>query len=450
MKPSDYIRAVVWDFVLCLVLSASLGFINAGGFYVDPSYQNNYLLIIGICAVLLVIFFFAAYSKRTIIIGAIIAAVALLLGIFIAHLFNADESVAFFDDTEANPVVFYIVLFACTLLAFIGTRRRWSCWIFYLVCALDVAYIQFMYEQFYVVAVLILIAAAVVMVVFRNYRNNIATTSTTQISFTGAFGVGAVFTAVVVGLACAIFFGIIAPMEPGALEFKPFTRYLNFETIEMTGIGDDQSVEDPDNLTNETNEEEEETNEDSDVEDIESQASPTEGLMRALFRAVLVAVSDLAALIQEMFNFVIETPLTWPFFIILILAILSSPYFIKKYRRRRWYNRTIALLPREQIKTFYFFFLKRFRILKVKKEDTLTLREFKESTASVLAPFAVNELHATFGDLTDSYARVVYSEETPSDRELARFRSFYESFYAIFRRVGGKVKYILFLRFFRI
>ncbi len=449
MRVLDYLRAIAIDFALCLVLAGCLSFVNAGAFFVDPALQYNYYLIAGVCAALLAVFFFAAFSKRTVVPGIALAFVALVVGALVAHRY-ADPSLVFYADDEGNPVVFFIVIFMSTLAVFAGTRKRAWSHLFYVALALDAAYIQFMYEQFYVTPVLIAVAACVVMVVFRNYRYNIGTASSTQISFLGALGVGAAFAAVVCGLALLIFFCVIAPLDPVAHEFKPFTRYLNFETIEMTGIGQNDLVQDPDITNDDLNEEEDDTEDESDEEDEETQSDEATGPLAAVVNMLLAAVENMREAIQQLYNLVINNPTAWPFLLAVLLALLYAPYGLKKRARKKRFEAMCALEPREQVRAFFHFFMKRFALLKIRKGELMTLREYVYHSRGQYVQFANNEGNVSFGDIIELYACVIYSEYEPTDEDLEMIRTFYSSFYKNFIEYGGRARYIFFFRFFRV
>ena len=443
-----YLRASGWDFLLCLVLSASIGFVNCGAFFVNANLQFNPVALIALPIPFLLALFFAAYSRRTVIAGAVLVVALLVVGCIGAFALSGGATM--FEDAEDNPVNFVVIMGLTTIVVFLMTRRRWLSRVFFVVAVVDICFVEFMYKQGYWYALVIALVAAGAMVVYRNYRSNLADTSVESVSFTSAFAVGAVYALCLVGVACAVFFALIAPLHPPAAEIKLFTRYMNYEQVEMTGVGDKSTTDDKDNTTNQTNEQLRQSGQQP--KDEGEQEQEQEAQMNPLDALGLGALSDLAQdaakALQDLFNFLLENPVFIPPFVLLVLAVLASPYAIKKLLRKRWYDKTCAMAPSACVERFYAFFLKRFRLLKVRKADSSTLQEFAADAGGALAEFAQNEQHVGFGELTEIYSRAAYGKLEPSEQELSMYRAFYAHFYKAFVQESGRFRYML--RFFRI
>ena len=450
LSVKDYARSAAFDFLLCFVISCAMGFITCGAFFVSPDLQYSPFALVAGAAIPLAMLFAAAYSKRTIVVGGI--AIVAVLGVACLVASGVSGASWMFDEVESNPTPFILIMFICSLSTFLCTRKRWMSRVYLVVAAFEMCFVEFLYRWGYWPALLVALVALGAMVVYRNYHANLRDASTDRVSFTSAFGAGMGYSLVLAGIASMLFFLIVAPLNPGAIEFKPFTRYMNYETIEMTGIGDATATPDQDNRTNQTNDVIEETN---DLDDSNGESSQgDESNMSPEDNPFIGTLQDLAnstiKSLQELVNFLIENPPLGLLVLVLLLIVLSSPYWIKKLLRRRWYVKTSALPPLERIEGLYAFFMRRFELLGIKPAPGMTLAEFAESNKGAMAPFGGNPLNATFADLTDVHSRCVYGGCEPTEDEVGKFDAFYKGFYRSFVRACGRAKYVLKFRFFRV
>lgn len=448
MSLKDYLRASAFDFLLCLVMAVGLGFINCSAFFVDASLQYSWPALIAAAGIPLLLLFAAAYSTRTVISGAV--GIVVLLAVAVVASAAASGNANILEDQSGNPAVFILVMFLSTAASFLLTRKRWLARCFFAVAVLDAAFIEFMYKDGHWVALIAVIIAAGAMAVYRNYRANLRDASSTQVSFTSAFALGAGASVVLAAVACALFFGVIAPLNPPAKEIKLFTHYVNYETVEMTGVGDSTITQDPNKASGTTKDQTQKSKDDPDDgdedKDVESNMNP----LNALSQGSLSDLSDQGQnALADMFNFMLANPPYLILFIVLVLLVLASPFAIKLWTRRRWYAKTCALPPAKAVERFFVFFMKRFRILKIRKRDDQTLADFVDASKGQLAPFAeANEDGVEFASVAGAYSGVVYGKAEPSPEELEQIKAFYSGFYKAFAQASGKVKYAL--RFWRV
>ena len=470
MRIADYIRASALDFVLCLVIACFLGLANCGAFFVSPSLQFNPVALIVAAGVPLALLFASAYSRRTVIPGAIATVVVLVASCVVVHAVGGEGLPL--RDTVSNPETFVIVVYLGAVLTFLLTRKRWLARAFVLVAALDVCFVEFMYKQFYWYALLAVLVGAGAMAIYRNYRLNLRDASTDSVSFAGAFGVGAGYALALVGVACALFFLVVAPLDPQALEIKLFTRYMTYETIQMTGIGDSSTAPGSASTTNQANDDTDVT--DIPPEDDGTQDQPLNGFTLPFDLPSVGALAELAQnglqRLREMFNYLLEDPIRFSLFIVVVLAALAAPFVLKKRLRARWFAKTCELPPIQCVERFYLFFLKRFGKIKVQKPEESTLAEFAESVNATLSGFDVKPAIARGGEsadagvqagfgaagsdrfdfkaLTDVYCRGVYGGIAPTESELELYKDYYRKFYKALMEQMGRPRYAL--RFFTV
>lgn len=447
MNVRDYLRASVGDFAVCWVIAAALGFVNCGAFYVEQQLQYS-LPALAVCAGLpLLVLFFAAYKRMTVAIGTavLVAGVALACGVS-AHAAGIEYV---FQDTEGNPAVFVIVVAVGSVTTFLMTRRRWLSRLFLLAVIVDICFVEFMYKQYYAPALLVALIAAGVMVVYRNYRNNLRDASTDKVSFLRAVAVGLIYAGVLVGIACALFFLVIAPLNPGAFEIKIFPKYMNYEQVDRTGVRDTTTVDNPDETSNDTNDERDETDQESEqdanqLRGLNSQMTPEDETINGE-----TPVDDTGEnLLVMMFNFLVRHPNYLAVSVVLLLLLIAAPFVIKKRLRTRWFAKVCTLPPNEAVETFFMFCMKRFAILKITKPAQMTLAEFADTSRGALVEFAQNSQDVSFARITFLYAASVYGRQSLGEREVECCKAFYRTFYKAFAKKSGKVRYAL--RFFRV
>lgn len=446
----DYLKAAAFDFLLCLVASCAIGYATCGAFFVSSGLQGSPIALVAGAGIPLVLLFTAAYNKRSMVIGGIAVALVLAIACFVAA--GTSGAAWVFEEVESNPAPFILIMFGSATMTFLCTRKRWMSRVYLIAAALEVCFVEFLYRPGYWPALLVVLASLGAMVVCRNYRANLREVSTDRISFASAFGVGIGYCLVVLGMACALFFLVVVPLNPGFVEFKPFTRYMNYETIEMTGIGDAAATTDENNRTNQTNESLEES---SNLDDSSGDSSQgDESNMNPKDNPFIGTLQDFGnsatKSLQEMFNFLIANPHYGFLILFALIVVLSSPYWVKKLLRRRWYRKTCRLPARQRLERLYGFFLRGFRLLGVQPASGMTLAEFAESSKGALLSFGSNESKTTFGDLTRMHNECVYGNREPTDEEMQCFDSFYRGFYRSFVDACGRAKYVFKLKFFRV
>ena len=449
MGMKDYLRASGWDFLLCLVISIAIGFINCGGFMVSDELHTNPAALGLAAGVPLLLMFGAASSKKTVLPGIGVIAVALVAACLVAHAVSGNENM--FTDSEGNPVPFIVVMFATTLVTFLMTRRKWLVRAFVPVAILDMCFVEFMYKQGYWYMLIAALVAIGIMMVYRNYRVNLRDASTDKVSFTAAFGIGGVYALALMGITCLIFFLIIAPLNPPAQELKLFTKYMTYETVEMTGIGN-SSNSPSNNTTNKLNDQVDKTDQQPEDNGNQNDGKDENQQLAPLDNPATGALASLAdqgmQALRDMFNFLIQNPPLFALFWILVVAVIAAPFVIKKKLRARWFRKTCALPARESIRAFYLFFVKRFKMLKVVKPQELTLTEWAESFSGEFYEFEQNSRRTTFKQITQAYCNATYGHIDPTAEELEGAKAFYNNFYKAFAAKSGWIKYCL--RFFRV
>ena len=125
----------------------------------------------------------------------------------------------------------------------------------------------------------------------------------------------------------------------------------------------------------------------------------------------------------------------------LILLLLLAAVLAKLYLRRRWLNKVMAQPRKQQISSFYHFYLKKFRRLKIRKAPQETPFEFGERAAAYLQAFQTENI--TFSTLTDLFVKTRYGDDEAEEGEYQSYLKFHRMFYKNCRKHLGNFKYIL-------
>ena len=142
----------------------------------------------------------------------------------------------------------------------------------------------------------------------------------------------------------------------------------------------------------------------------------------------------------------------------LLIILFALPYVIKKLQRRIRYRRMFADGAQEGALKLYRLFLKQFRVLKLARQDAVSLTEYAMQQASSFRRFeapssdvlctAGGDRSSAFEGITESYTRAVYGDEELCEDEMQAFQRYHDSFYRNAVRYVGRLRYLI--TFFRI
>lgn len=450
-----FLRSSVFDYLLVLAVSTGLVFTVSYGFYSAPDLRGNVALEAGVCAVLLAILYAGSWSKRAVAfsaIGYVVAAVA-VIGAFAAlspgspPMF-ADGQV---NDVEENYAVFAMVLVIVPVVVYLLSRRPVGVVVLFLLGALACGTIQFLYrdwmaEQPGALAALLVYIGMGALFVTQGYRQGVlASHHAKKTSFFGAFAFGVVASALCALVAAGLFFGIVAGLGLETANIKPFQDYYQRPVIEYEGVYDLQSVDNPDETTDDLNENMEDSNENAE----DSGEDDSEG---GGFSAVSVIVNTFN---PDNWNSVFEAvsfnvPLSLRFLIVFVpVAIVALVVGLRLYVRKRRLRKISSWPAAERVVYLYDFFMKRFKRLKVDRAASLTPLEFALSASGELAPFARNASNTDFLTVTLLYQRAAFGLRPVEDDEYQLVEDYYNAFFKTAHRQTGHLKWA-FWRFWRI
>jgi hypothetical protein len=434
-----YLKNASWDFVLCVILVCCINVTIDSAFFVPRMQQYNYALMIGLAVLLNVLLFVGAYDKRSIVItiGAFIVAIAAFL------IVTRGTSINIFAETEENPYTFYILLALVALIVFLLSRIRIGVIVLFASGILILGAVEFLYQSGHLFSFVVFICATGAMYVLKNYMKNVIQTSTVQNAFGRTFTVAVVTILIVFGISAGLFFGVVRQMDPQARELKLITRYMALPTVPKVGVGDTYIVHDKEMTTDQLNEEirklkkqEAEKQKEEELEKLEAQNNA--GLSPNLLDILKDALFRLIDYMKDGYGWLVIT--------LAIMMLCVGSIGLKLLSRRLWYQKRLTESYEVQVRKMYQYYLNKFHIMKIERQEGDTLYEFVTRAKSHLERFSVGlEERAgpsSFKALTETYVKISYGNDEVTEDEIKRYLIFHRAFYKNSRTYLGNFGYI--------
>lgn len=450
MRPFDYFKTSVWDFLFCMITSSTLSFMVCSGFYISTSLHYNYPLIIGCSTVLLLVLFLIAYNQRTAVFGSLALAVVAIAALVIGVSLQGGANI--FVDDESNPTLFFVVVFTTALLVFLLSRRKGGTIVLAVGGILTGTLVEFLYDTFHLIPFLVFLVALAALFIYRNYSLKLKGTVTKKSSFIMASLVATTICLVALGGSLGVFYGVIAPQEPGVRELKLITKYMAYEELHLRGINADMAITDPDLTTALLNDQTEAVQEDQgsdQSQEADQNTQDDDSLSQTLqnLGSMVQYSADGAGEFYQLITYSLPSWL-WPMVIALLLALILGAVLLKRLFRRRWIRKVQTYPPKVQAQVLYHFYLDELRRMKIVKPPQASPYEFAASAVTKLVVFSNNTQQVGFIDLTRVFMKAAYSDLEIRDEELGAYRIFHADFYRNCIAYLGRFKYCF--KFFRL
>lgn len=434
-----YLKNSIWEWILCTVIGSSLSQILFNGFYISQDRQNAYGFVICFTAVIIIACILGAYNKRSVIIALGAGVLAAAAGILIMQ--QSGSIGGAFRDQEDNPYLYFLIMILTALIVFLLCRTRTGIGILFVMGAFTAASIEFLYESVSLIFMLMFLCGCGSAYIYKNYQKNVLESHTVKIAMGRSFLISVVLCVLVLAFSAGVFYGVIKPLEPPKHDLKIITKYKSLEVLEKTGIADTHIINDSDELTDNINENKKDSNKKAEKEDKskgEKEKQKNENLKDNKNNPTRLNDSMNQLLYAIKYTASVVTPLLLiPFILLLILIAV----LVKLWLRRRWLNKVKQLPVNQQIVEMYNFYIRKFRILKIRKSPEETPFEFEERARNYLNDFRTEEV--TFTVLTEIFARAKYGNVHIEQEDLRRYLDFHKMFYRNCRKHLGNFKYIM-------
>lgn len=444
MNKQQYMKSILPEFILMLIATASLGYLFGTGFYAFEGIDYAEVLALVTCAVLLVVLYAIAYTKRTAIIGGVVLGVALVLIFVINLVANGMENV--FEDDVGNVFLYETVIVLTCIGVFLLSRKRLLCILMVVGGIFAYGVMQYLYQEGHVVAFCLFLFSGAAVIMYRTYRLGLTGTITRRTAFVPTMVFTSIAALAALGISLGVFYFIVQPLDPPAQEIKLITEYKALEELPRRGVNEEMAITDPDMTSTVLNGEYMDSQEDE--TDQETETDPTGGSLSNSLQSAMQAIGSSLGQDDDSNNSLLDLITFnvpwygWILIILLIVAIILAPIFIKRYTRKRFYEKAQALPPSEFVETLYLRFMRDFKRMGVKRGSQTTPYEFAYQTSHKLMGFANNEAYASFTRVSLAFVRCSFGGKEPTVADMNACSKFYESFYKNCRTFVGTPKYV--------
>lgn len=441
-----YIKRDAWEMLLLAVATAALGACFLQGFKVGDALLAGPFALLALVLIVVALFAVTA-SKRTMLPGGIALGVV-ALGALLAGLALSEGPLT--QDSAGNWFLGVLLVELAGAVPFALSRSCAGTAVLLICGIFTCSWTQFFFEAPVTVPALAFLFSGIALLVYKNYLCSVrAAMSARQVSFPLGFvtALGTALAALVIGV--AVWFGVIAPLNPGVVDVELITEYRALEEVAARGISQERMVSNID-LTGSETTSGSRTTDDLRVEEdgIPMPARPLEtppeeeqptGSFMGIDLEELTDSFDVQA------NPALRV-LLWLLALLLPLAVVA--YFVgRRWWRTRRLRKIRELPPEQQVQALYLFLAKRLGRIGFAVPKGQTLLEFARNNAGAMEVLDT-AAGASFSQATQAYVRVAYGEQAPTEAELACLVAYYQGFWRAARRQLGNVRY--FVKSFRL
>ena len=468
MSLAGYAKERAGELVLLLVCVWALETLVMDGFYVDEGLQFGPVPL-AVSAVLLSALYLSAFKQRFWLAGGVVVAV-LVVGVFAGAMALSGNANAYADE-YGNWFWAAVVVVAVTVGGFLLTRTLTGAGIWFVVCVFSVALVQMLFETGRLPYSLLVLLASLGLLVFCNFRIGQASVdSATGTSSLANFALATIPTALLIGIACAVWFGLIAPLNPPVVDAHLITEYRKESIEQVRGVGNVQMQVDTSMTSDQLVEGDRFTTDDLVIDESADKAVEAKAAQEASTPAEsdsndesggADADGESAGARDKLdrdspedrwdaMSYTEHIPwVVFAFALVLLLFAAFAAYFVLRrlHRRRRLENMVSAATTAEQVGNIYRFLMGKLALVGFAMPSGATLEEFSSNAKRSMGQMRL-EIRVPFEALTDVYQKVTYGAYEPTEEEVVLFVAFYERFWKAARKQLGNVRY--FFRSFKL
>lgn len=472
IRRSLFIKSLIPDLILVLIVSVALLFTVSSGFYSAYTHSRDVLLTAVLILPALIIMFLGTWSKKSILMSAIgivilsIVTIAISMtimpegiGIF-ETIMPGEESnrgvIWRLNDVEENYVIYAFLLVIIPIVVFLLSRRVPGLVILLIMGMLSCGIIQFLYREWIdeggLAASMVVLFGIVAMYIFRCYKQSIYQAKRVRkTAFGGALGFAAIISCLCLVIGLGAFYGVINNLNLTTPEVKPFERLWAAPEYEFTGTQEEFEKIMEDLKSNQTNDDlipSKNQNEADSGENGGSKGSGDGKNSPSLLEKLVTAFSSnsedeqydsIAYHIPEFMKYLIP---------IIIVALIVAAILLRRYMRKLRLKRLEDKPYSYRVWFIYTFLLDRYRKLKIAKPKYLTPLEYAVGAERVMTPFKENTGGVDFIDVTQTYQDAYYGGKEITATEYDNVVKYYTAFFKNARIHVGNFKWIF--KFWRI
>lgn len=446
----DYLKGHVWEWLLCVLMSAALLTTFAQGFYIPDRVADSFPLAAVVSAVILFLLFLAGYNRIGMILFPICLVAAAVLGFLLMRANSID-----IVDQEGSGTSVYIYCFAAIIIpviTYLLSRGRIGICVLFVLGACLFGVIDYLDYDMAVWCCACFVCCAPALFALRLYRAKSRKGSAFSPEFSKLFRTAILAGVVSLLLASGVYAAIIRPLSPPTASIHLVTKYMRWEILQKTGIADSYVI--PDELlaanyakqtttsSRQKEQEQEENGEESEASgedentDNQTEKDGTESSLGAESgggsgeEKKYSAVSFLHSVMKKI-----------PWIIILICIAAVAIPLLKNYLWRKKIKQAKALPAKERAILLCRYYLVRFRRLGFGRSPWQTEREYAQSLGNTLGNYMEGTI--SLAELMEIYIRARYGGQEPTGEEDTRLMEFYPVFRRNYRKKKGTVNYLL-------
>ena len=457
MSLADYFRVNAGEMLLAIASAWCMAMVGFCAFFTEASPVATPIPFV-VVAVLIAILYASSYKKTWFLKGGVayLVLVAVLVLVGIATSTNATP----FADEEGSNLYFVLVMVVSATACFLLTRTLAGSAVWLVAVVFLCSVVQAFYQADQIAFSVAASGCALALVVGKNFKIGwMEAASAGRVSSLGNLAASVAPVLAAAGLGLAVWFAIIAPLNPGVAHITLLTDYRQLPIEYAKGTAQIQPEYNTDMTTDQLEDGERYTTDDllegeSDdtltvpPEQQQSSDETAEGGGSATgSRGVLDDES-----IDQVFN-ALSYSLTFPYvliligFVLLIVGLIAAFFVLRRKRRVARLEKMLAGSPEDQVKDIYRFLLSRMARIGYKVPAGVTLVEYARNQRRRMDGITA-ETKVAFSDLTDTYVACAYGHQTPTSQQIVPFVAFYLAFWKAARKELGSVRY--FFRSFRL
>ncbi len=471
MTFGSFMRGSLGECLLAVVASWSAACVAMNGFYLDGlletlGYAGRAGLALAACAAVLFVLYAATWDRRRMAPGLVLFAACAVAAFSVALAFSTGEDA--YADAEGNYFYLAAVLVLVPAACFVLTRTLAGCAAWFAAAAFACSVVQAFYASGEVAMSMACTFSSLALIVLKNFRlGQVQAEAAGRPRHARTFAASVAPVCLVGALALAAWFGVIAPMGPGAADLTLVTEYRLLPFEELKGTAQELPVINYDlksqNLVDGSYYTTDDLVEDPDSEVTIDAASMLEQQLQQQVEQLGAGTGgssgggeqedvDWEDLDPEV------NPISWsekfPWIILVIVACVLAAcgvvgYFVgrRAWRMRRLRSMLALPTPREQADAIYLFLLSRLGRIGFKVPTGQTLAEFARASERRM-DMLTEETQVAFASVTATYEECAYGHVDPGEDQMAPLVAYYLGFWKAARAHLGNLKY--FFKSFRL
>ena len=418
MLKSSYIKTHICEYFFTLMISFGLTMNVASSFIMDEKVFNNYLLVTAIVATLDIFLLVAGVNKKMTIVGIVLYVFAACAGVL--YIISTGK-ISGLEGENSGYTLVIIIAVVCTTAVYLVTRNRKVFVVFIPISLVVCAAFRFLEYPVSVVGFVLMIIGIVLELIYKVYYDSIVEATIGNYNIRHFIIQSLIVTLIVSCISYPVYTFAIKPANLPTRDIKLVTKLLSWDIIEKIGISSKTEV-----LSN--------TIKSDKITDKELQEKPNQEKDEDIKQKEKTELPAFA--IKYDYK---EPSNLWMFSFIAVIPVI--PFIVKYFLRKKRKKKIEGLAPAEGCLYLYEYFLKKFKIAKLTKPDSLTLSEYVANNSAALSTFDLDS-GMGFNQITDIYTKEVYGGYVSDENDYKMFKDFYYGFFRNMKKYIGKSKYI--------